>query len=488
MWPRFKDEDPSIVTKKLNIKAAIDALLADVRAQRLHFTTLDFSAFVALTYRKWFHRVWIVQEFCISKNPHFVVGSRSIPGDSFMAAFQLLNLWIFSELKPLARRPLWISLPTFVISCGLRNGFPFLRFLFLAIFAPRSIPSARAAVTLGTRKRVREDIDLKGLLVRAFLPINGGTLEASFSKDCVYAMLGIAADYHALKVPCHYENKTYQEVYVDLARRLLHHGHLDILSICRPPFGHPPRDPALPSWTPDWSKPLRTAWGQFSEDSLFEASKNEPSLSAPSRNAASSTHSSFPLPFSSSPTIPLKAYFIGKINLLPQASASHSTSQAPSHIHTIQDIADLLATTSAYTNKQRSEGLWRIPVADRELNDVGQIVKATPKSSWDYTWITFAARAPWLAPLLPGAQVYHDRMADLADGMPCSTDTKYVGICPNNTLQGDQVWLPSGAHVPYVFRPLSNSAYQLVGEAFIYGIMHGELFKLNPRSQVLTIE
>jgi hypothetical protein len=30
--------------------------------------------------------------------------------------------------------------------------------------------------------------------------------------------------------------------------------------------------------------------------------------------------------------------------------------------------------------------------------------------------------------------------------------------------------------VPYVLRPRGNNEYELVGEAYVHGIMHGELF------------
>jgi hypothetical protein len=48
------------------------------------------------------------------------------------------------------------------------------------------------------------------------------------------------------------------------------------------------------------------------------------------------------------------------------------------------------------------------------------------------------------------------------------------GKGPSSTRCGDEVWLLGGAKVPYILRPLGDSEYELVGEAYIHGIMQGE--------------
>ena len=56
-----------------------------------------------------------------------------------------------------------------------------------------------------------------------------------------------------------------------------------------------------------------------------------------------------------------------------------------------------------------------------------------------------------------------------------------MGLCHPNTLPGDEVWVMTGFQVPFVVRPLEPAdagfagKYSLCGDAFLDGIMDGEL-------------
>lgn len=55
------------------------------------------------------------------------------------------------------------------------------------------------------------------------------------------------------------------------------------------------------------------------------------------------------------------------------------------------------------------------------------------------------------------------------------TDNGYVGILPGTSRQGDKIFIPYGAKVPFVLRPEENSdKYSLIGECYIQGAMYGE--------------
>jgi Heterokaryon incompatibility protein (HET) len=56
-----------------------------------------------------------------------------------------------------------------------------------------------------------------------------------------------------------------------------------------------------------------------------------------------------------------------------------------------------------------------------------------------------------------------------------TTDQKWLGLGPENLEQDDEVWLLKHANVPFILRPRGDSQYTLVGEAYVHGIMHGEL-------------
>jgi len=73
----------------------------------------------------------------------------------------------------------------------------------------------------------------------------------------------------------------------------------------------------------------------------------------------------------------------------------------------------------------------------------------------------------------------------------CVTEKGFVGMVPPLTLEsgknekgtGDVVFLVRGAEVPFVLRPVGEvegrKRYRLVGEAYIHGVMDGEMAKWN---------
>lgn len=55
-----------------------------------------------------------------------------------------------------------------------------------------------------------------------------------------------------------------------------------------------------------------------------------------------------------------------------------------------------------------------------------------------------------------------------------STGEDRLGLGPQSLEEGDEIWLLKGANVPFVLRKLGNGNFTLVGEAFVFGVMHGE--------------
>ncbi|KAE9373588.1 hypothetical protein N431DRAFT_407221 [Stipitochalara longipes BDJ] len=58
------------------------------------------------------------------------------------------------------------------------------------------------------------------------------------------------------------------------------------------------------------------------------------------------------------------------------------------------------------------------------------------------------------------------------------TKKNYLGIAAQSLEKGDGVWVLAGAAVPLILRPAKDGGWTLVGEAYIHGIMNGEVVKL----------
>ena len=64
------------------------------------------------------------------------------------------------------------------------------------------------------------------------------------------------------------------------------------------------------------------------------------------------------------------------------------------------------------------------------------------------------------------------------------------GLGPGITSLNDEVWLPMGARMPFVFRPTGNGTYKIIGQTFLYDAMKGEMVhgKSEEDFEVVTLE
>ncbi|RYO95065.1 hypothetical protein DL762_000258 [Monosporascus cannonballus] len=475
---------PNVDFQKSHIRNALQRLMDTIRKGR----QFPMTALVDFSYRPWFRRAWIVQELSRPTQYRFMCGHRAVSGDVFIAAFFFCVLWFANELAPLAT-----SGVSKLIGAGkaLWRNPPMIGGAFQRIINEQQFMiSPRAATTLGTRRKVRygAGLTLMQALVNAFTLTSDGPLEASVPKDKVYAFLGVARDSQELGIqPDYSDHVTYQHVYTQVAGALIRAGRLDILGLCRvgylrtEPYSKVARDPALPSWVPDWNRPIVTAWSQCFEDGIYHASRNMPRI-----NAAPTVLITPPL----AATLRLKAMFLGTVSQLgsawtPQWEKEFDYAAAQLLFQEVEQFLSQSVSIRVYTDQQRSEGPWRIPIGDKEVNPLGITARATTRSYNEYlelkhfmaslqqqgkgqviTFLT-SIRGLWAS--------YMSNMKDMWDARPCVTGYGHVGLCPLETRVHDEIWLPVGAHVPYIFRKTSTSDWRLVGEAFLYGVMDGEL-------------
>jgi hypothetical protein len=59
------------------------------------------------------------------------------------------------------------------------------------------------------------------------------------------------------------------------------------------------------------------------------------------------------------------------------------------------------------------------------------------------------------------------------------TANHYLGLGPVSSDIGDELWILRGARMPFVLRRRDDRQYQLIGEAYVHGIMHGEAVQGN---------
>lgn len=67
------------------------------------------------------------------------------------------------------------------------------------------------------------------------------------------------------------------------------------------------------------------------------------------------------------------------------------------------------------------------------------------------------------------------------------TSDSQFGLAPMITQEGDEVWLPMGATMPFVLRPLSKSVFRIIGQTYLHGLMHREAISSVSSSSFQTI-
>lgn len=83
---------------------------------------------------------------------------------------------------------------------------------------------------------------------------------------------------------------------------------------------------------------------------------------------------------------------------------------------------------------------------------------------------------------------YREYLRRLPPRRPMLTTTGFVGLAPEHVEPGDQVFVLLGGTTPFVLRPVDGGdRYTLVGDAYVHGIMYGEMTKGEPEIVDVTI-
>jgi hypothetical protein len=224
---------------------------------------------------------------------------------------------------------------------------------------------------------------------------------------------------------------------------------------------------------------IRDLPGHYIEDQLFDASgkdKSTPSLIEQSK---------------SSTILGIEAYFVGTLKDLGSSwnPKWHESSKLRSILTLFLEVEGaLIQPNSKYDNKQREQAIWRIPIGDKEINNLGLVVRATEKSHEEYVRLRslLTTNSFFLWTCLTFVS-YLGMMNDMHAAKAFLSDNGYAGLGPDTSAIGDEIWIPRGAHVPYVLRKAEGGFYELVGEAYVYNVMDGEILKDNSETQVLYL-
>ena len=437
-------------------------------AQLPHWTALR-----RLLARPWFTRVWVVQELGLSRDAVFYCGN-------FHFSRNELDYFERVMLYSKAGVTLWRDIDTQMTRLGSNYW--------------RSAWS-NIRIELGEDPREAETF------FDILRSVRG--LQCTERKDMIYAFLGHPSAFkrQLLDVDPYY---WYPTNYYDKRRTIVSPNYdksykfpelctdLAITAIRDHDFGfnvlssiaqdHITIDMKFSSWVPRWD--LMDAPSQFFGSQVYyEASKGLPNTTFSIDNLGT---------FSKCPRLSLKALRLGRVWVALRAP----TSVPPEHL--ANTLAQLLgdiprrgdvsyipppdATSYPYDNAFLLALATTLTAGLTTGYDIhSQPVDEHPSHHLNIFKAYYRQQEAIDAGTQPNPEDEEDAnyfLEDLSRSSSCRvlflTLEGRFGLGPAISDWRDEVWLPMGAKMPFVFRPIGKGTYRIVGQTFLYGAMRGE--------------
>jgi len=420
-------------------------------------------ALLKLFKRAYWNRIWIVQELASASSLNFVCGRDTASDNAVHDALRSLrNFTQYQNLK-------WnrmVQETHFVKPSGV---------------SLTQINTSRPINLLKFRRATHPAPLIH--LMRTFR-----FFSSTDPRDKVFALLGISRDADLLGLRADY-NKTCEQVYADAARRLIHAGYLDILGLVQ----YPKSVPGLQSWVPNLSRiHYRAPLQQRSlerkgppgstrlEPKFFASATQEKILLRRENTMAPDT------------SLSLHGVRVGKIEQV----GLHWENEGGVGIwlHELQRLSQLggFADDDLEAAKHRAHAIWRAAVADQEIRQgvvKPRLADEKVVTAYEAFRKTDLKEVDEKALEDVGLSYYCEWLQSVSKGRrPLLGEGGYLGIGPSETEPGDFVFVLLGSDLPFIMRKESDTSekMQLIGEAYLYGIMDGEVMEKDP--EIETIE
>jgi len=466
-WPHPDPEGRRSVTQK-----AVDDLINEDDVE------FPYHAVKTLSERNYWSRVWIVQEVATPKEVTIMCGFKLLYYPHFAAAILFLALKRSNILRTVTAADWFDPLRGPALTTMMSTN-----------------PSPALGVLIGARRKyqdVREREPLQDLLTRGCVIASAvrSDRQATDPRDRIYGLLGLSSDRDDLNIIPDY-SKSVVETYTNVARALITHGYTDILAWCQKP-DDPHQQPkedlrGLPSWVPDFSSPIRDPCGEAKKLRLFSASGHRDVSCLPV------------IPDVYSPTLAITGSIVDTIESLgchwaPGLDCGFNYLAAKDFFADIEALCDESygRLSSILQDPERlGEAKWRIPCADQVFTVTArrQRVANTTKEGY-HELKQRLAQYPDMGEQFysPACQGYVIAMEYLHNRRPFISTKGYVGLVPAHSLPGDFICILYGAIVPFVLRRVANGTFELVGEAYVYGIMDGEFLEGLRKEEIFHLQ
>ncbi|KAK0124553.1 hypothetical protein ONS95_009501 [Cadophora gregata] len=400
-------------------------------------------------------RAWIIQEIVLSKNLIFVNSAGTFSWQQFSDTAMKLS----EELIVFEREEnVWPSFEVFLVLI------------------------AELAMSVGLLKKQLANTDRSQWPTVAELLDKWDLLSATNPRDQIYAMLGLCSDWHDPALSPNYRNTTTnQNIYTEVVAYYLRQGSIRPLLAAGLAYRDKDSMPNLPSWVPDFSAPVkqrrRGNWMAEEDrnvvcrlDQQRQTATNVLHVCAIIVDFVASTSDSVPQSGHGNPGVHGDAQskqtvdgYLGVYDKTLQMATSceqnpYRMSRGEAHWRTM--LLDWFQSESpappaaGEALKQTVEQLRTVARNDGKGYNGGMRKRLRPKGG--------------IKSAKPGA--FHWFAYEFA-----LTRGGYMAWVPPGTHEGDAICFFPGCRTPFVLRQTQElNAFNLVGDAYLQGWMHGE--------------
>jgi len=429
-----------------------------------------------ILWNPWFFRAWIIQEIVFAKTLTIMIGSFSVPWQTFELATEFIG-----NITQRQNQKIYIGTGLDIDTSPFTN-----------------LNELRASL-LQSRGASLENLLVLTNASRASLPV-----------DKVYALQGLVPEADPVTIMPDYSS-TVEQVFMMVAQSLLHDS-LDVLSQVGGPWLR--QHTSLPTWVPDWSTPFRAkpflycgvprtsfrACGNTTHNISFSSNGHKlgtkgilidkikivgsPFLANKKGNKTSFlNYATKPLDhLSPRHTLLHKLFFLGhfrKWETLVQSLRSYPTNEGVNSAFARTLIADADISTenhslSSTVNVEEVYNHFRY-LQLKFIAEIYNIKMKWPK--WDDAVVRATGR-------------YITALEEAAWGRALFiTERGYIGLGPLSTFKGDDVAVLYGAKTPYILlsQGRESDGFHLLGETYIHGLMEGEAFQENLPAKVIEL-